>query len=112
MTGPVWTLEALKEHIAALRTADQEAVKVLADNFEQRMATTNEWRESLSDLIKTRATAQQVDSLEERIERVELVIASTGGAKAGVTQSVALLFATVAAVGGVVGLIALLGGLQ
>jgi len=37
-------LDADRRHRAELRQADQEAVRVLADNFERRMNNTNEWR--------------------------------------------------------------------
>lgn len=51
-----WTLDTLKTHFDDLRKADQEAIKILANNFEKRMDNTNEWRGVIERLLTTYVT--------------------------------------------------------
>ena len=54
-------LRALDQrHADRLRDADKEAIKVLADNFERRMANTNEWRQVVESSQKAYVTRGQV----------------------------------------------------
>ncbi len=97
-----WTFETLKEHFDDLRKADQEAVKVLADNFEKRMANTNEWRGAVDDQQKKLADKESTDRRLKTLEDVQLAAASRS---IGAGQLYAAAVAIVVAVGAVIGLI-------
>lgn len=101
----IWTIPALKEHFEKLREADQEAVKVLANTFETRMNTTNEWRGALEDQSKDKATVQQVAQLKEQLDEVRTAVAAMGNRSGGMSQLAIMAGIVIAAVAGVNGII-------
>lgn len=107
MRDPAWTLPALKEHFDDLREADQQAVKVLATNFESRMANTNEWRGAIEDQQKNFADKTETERRLKTLEDARIVIASKS---IGANQLYAVAAAVVFAVGAIIAIIFQLGG--
>ncbi len=97
-----WTFETLKEHFDDLRKADQEAVKVLADNFEKRMANTNEWRGAVDDQQKKLADKE---STERRLKNLEDASLANASKQIGASQLYTAAVAVVVAVGAILALI-------
>ena len=71
-----WTVATLKEHFDALRKDDQQAIKVLADNFEKRMANTNEWRNTVESQQRTFPDKESVERRLKTLENAQLAAAS------------------------------------
>jgi hypothetical protein len=94
--------DSFKAHMADLREADQEAVKVLASNFESRMANTNEWRGAVDDQQKNLANKQDTERRLKALEDAQLANASKS---IGVGQLWATAAAVVVAVAAIMAII-------
>jgi hypothetical protein len=100
MSKVVWTLPAFVKHSKELRRADQRAIKVLADSFENRMANTNEWRGAIEDQQKNFALKSDT---ERRLKEIEDWRIATSNKQIGATQlygaAAAVIFVIVAVLG-------------
>ena len=97
-----WTIDSLKEHFDDLRKADQEAVKVLADNFEKRMANTNEWRGAVNDQQKNFADKAET---ERRLKSVEDAMLAAASKTIGAGQLWAMAAAIVVVIAAIMGIV-------
>lgn len=102
MTDSGWTLATLKEHFDALRKADQEALKILAANFETRMANTNEWRNTVEGQQRNFPDKESTDRRLKALEDAQLASASKS---IGAGQLWAVAAGIVVAVGAIMAII-------
>lgn len=98
-------IEASLATIHAILDERANAVAVAFANFEKRMDTTNEWRAALDDQTKTLASTKEVADLKLRIEKLETLVASTGGMAVGAQKNTTMIFAVIAAIGTLIGII-------
>lgn len=111
MTGE-WTfstlmqwIEAKLDTVHAILDERAKAITVAFASFEKRMDSTNEWRAALDDQTKTLASRMEVADLKQRIEKLETALASTGGMAAGAQKNTTMIFAIIAAIGTLIGII-------
>ena len=78
----LWTVDTLKEYIEALfaekdkqialaLTSAEKAVTKAEAATDKRLAGMNEFRDALSDQTKTFASAERVDGLQQRLDKLE-----------------------------------------
>lgn len=104
-----WSLDTLKVYFEDLRKADQElrksdqqAVKVLAANFETRMSNTNEWRNTVEDQQNSFAEKEGTERRLKLLEDAQIVAVSK---TIGASQLYMAAVAVVVAVGAILALI-------
>ncbi|HYI39981.1 MAG TPA: hypothetical protein VE053_06655 [Allosphingosinicella sp.] len=89
------------------------ATGVLAETFEKRMQTTNEWRGALEDQAKGKATVQQVEQIERTLDEVRRDVAAEKNKTTGSTgnwKTIGAIVAAIAAINGIIFVIQGAGG--
>jgi len=105
-----WTLPAFIKHFNALREDDQRAVEVLAENFEKRMANTNEWRGAIEDQQKGLAPRDETERRLKALEEWRITISSKQIGSSQLYGAAAAIVVVLAAIMGVVFLVLNYGG--
>ena len=100
-----WRATAIIGTFGALIIGIMRATAVLAQTFEKRMDTTNEWRGALEDQAKDKATVQQFNQLKEQLDEVRQEQAAernTRGGAAGNWKQIGAIIFAVAAINGII----------
>lgn len=82
-----------------------QATKVLAETFEKRMDTTNEWRGALEDQAKGKATVEELQHIKAQLEEVRTEQAAERnrrGGSAGNWKQIGAVIAAIAAINGMI----------
>lgn len=81
------------------------ATGVLAQTFEKRMDTTNEWRGALEDQAKGKATIQQVEQIEKTLDELRRDVAADKNSRSGSSgnwKTIAAVIAAIVAINGMI----------
>jgi len=129
MSEPVWTLETLKEHFDALRTADKDAVTTALSAAEKAVAAamaasekailkaenaadkraeaSNEIRAAMVDQQKNFSNKEQTDM---RLKMLEDAMALGKGRVLGVSQIVGMIGGGIVMIGIIIGIVVAVSG--